>query len=264
MLYLRSLFFNILGYGILLFGCAFCSLIGLFVPQKAICSLWNDHLLIWSRRLLKLICGLEIEIRGSQYIQQGAAIYASKHQSAMETYYLTSYIKNATYIFKKELTHIPFFGWAVRFYGSVPVNRSGGSRAMKDMLAKAKQLLAQKRAIIIFPEGTRTHPGQTTEYKPGIAFLYQNTDAPVVPVALNTAFFWKKKSFLRYPGKVIIEFMEPMPRGLDKRTFMSELQGRIEKKCEELNKETLKNYPQARKVLDEYAQSDKQKQRKAG
>ncbi len=257
MLFIRSLIFNILCYSLILIGCIISSLIGFFFPRKAVYLLWNDYVLIAVRVLMKLICGLEIEIRGKQHILKGAAIYASKHQSAVETYLMTSYIKNATYIFKKELTHIPFFGWAVAFYGSVPVDRSGGSRAMKNMLAAAKKLLADGRAIIIFPEGTRTKPGKTTDYKPGAAFLYQNTDVPLIPVALNTAFFWEKRSFLRRPGKIIFEFMEPMPKGLDKREFMSELQNRIEAKCRELNEETIRNYPETKKILEKYQDEGK-------
>ncbi len=256
MIYLRSLIFNILAYSILLVGCAFTCVIGLFVPKRWIWVLWNDGLLVVSRNLLKLICGLEIEVRGRENIVKGGAIYASKHQSAMETYYLTSYLKNATFIFKKELTHVPFFGWAVKLYGSVPVDRSGGSRAMKDMLFHAKQLLAGGQSIIIFPEGTRTKPGQTLPYKPGVAFLYQNIDVPVIPVAVNTGLFWEKRSFLRHPGKIIFEFLPPMPQGLDKKAFLTELQQRIEKKCAALNEESARNYPQAKLILEKYSHSD--------
>ena len=73
--------------------------------------------------------------------------------------------------------------------------------------------------------------------------IAEQLKAPVIPVALNTGLFWAKNSFLRYPGKVIIEFMEPMPEIADKKEFMAELEKRIEGKCAELNAETLKNYP---------------------
>lgn len=250
MIFVRSLIFNILAYSIILFGCIVTCLVGFFVPKKWIWAWWNDGLLVISRKLLKFICGLEIEIRGKEHIENRVAIYASKHQSAMETYYLTSYIKKATYIFKKELTHIPFFGWAIWFYGSVPVNRKGGSAAMKEMLSHAKRLLKIGCSIIIFPEGTRTKPGAKTEYKSGVAFLYQNTDVDIIPVAINSGFFWRKNSFLRYPGKIIFEFLGPMPKGLDKKEFMVCLQKCIEDKCAELNAETLKNYPEAKKFFE--------------
>ena len=120
---------------------------------------------------------------------------------------------------------------------------------MKNMLKAAKNRVDDKRPIIIFPEGTRVKPGTINGYKPGLLFIAQNLNVPVIPVALNTGLFWQKNSFLRHPGKVIIEFMEPMPTDLDKKDFMAELQKRIENKCAELNAETIKNYPQAAKLL---------------
>lgn len=248
MIYVRSLIFNLIFYTTLLLGCMLTCIVGLF-SQKTEVIIWNDILLPFLRWCLKVICGLEIEVRGQEHITKHGVLYACKHQSAMETYFLTSYIKNGTFIFKKELSKIPFFGWAIHLYGSVPVDRAGGSRAMKKMLADTKELMDKDRSIIIFPEGTRTKPGTTTFYKPGIAFLYQNIKTEVVPVAVNTGLFWRKNSFLRHPGKVIIEFMPPLPHGLEKREFINTLQDTIEKKCAELNLETINNYPETKSMI---------------
>lgn len=247
MIYLRSILFNIVGYGILTIGCIFTSIVGVFSPQSTI-KIWNYGFIpafVWA---VKYIAGIEIEIRGRQYMLQEGVIYAGKHQSALETYCLTNFIKKGSMILKKELTYIPIFGWAQHFYGMIPVDRSAGSAAMKQMLRCAKERLQQERPIIIFPEGTRTKPGAEPQYKPGLILLYQNLNVPVVPVALNTGIFWPKKSFLRHPGKVVIEFMEPLPVGLDKHTFMNELQTRIENKCAELNAEAYAKNPKLKKV----------------
>lgn len=242
--FIRSLIFNILFYPTLLAFLIFTSIFGWVIPNKLLCSMWNDCFLPFLLKMLDIVCGLKFEIRGEEYIAKNGAVYASKHESAVETYFLSSIIKNdSTFIFKKELTYIPFFGWAVAAYGSIPVDRSGGGTALRKMLDVVKTFIKKKRSIIIFPEGTRTKIGKTTEYKPGVAFIYQNTDAPVIPVALNTGFFWQKRSFLRYPGKIIIEFMPPIEKKLDKRAFIERLKNTIEAKCTELNAETIKNYP---------------------
>ncbi len=86
-------------------------------------------------------------------------------------------------------------------------------------------------------------PGTTQKYKPGFLFMAQNLKLPVIPVALNTGMFWPRSSAKHLPGKVIIEFMEPMVPGSDKNAFIEELQAKIEAKCAELNEETVKNYP---------------------
>ncbi|MBQ9731692.1 MAG: 1-acyl-sn-glycerol-3-phosphate acyltransferase [Alphaproteobacteria bacterium] len=242
MLYLRSLLLNVVWYSLLALGCVVNSAVGVFSP-KATIKVWNYGFipaLVWC---LKNIGGIEVEIRGSQYLKQDGVIYAGKHESALETYILTNYIKKAAFILKKELTYIPIFGWAQYFYGMIPVDRSAGAVAMKNMLRHAKQRVDDGRPVFIFPEGTRKQPGQETSYKPGVALLYQHLELPVVPVATNTGLFWKKNSFLRYSGKVIFEFLEPIATGLDKKSFMTELENKIETKCKELNEETIKNYP---------------------
>ena len=250
MLYIRSLLFNILGYGVIVLGCITNSIIGCFNRKATIYS-WNYVFLPALEIVLRFVAGIKVEIRGAQYINQTAGIYAGKHESAIETYLLTKYLKRATYVMKKELTHIPVFGWAQAFYGIIPVDRSAGAAAMKNMLRHALKKTQEQRPIIIFPEGTRRKPGEKPAYKPGVALLYQHLNQPVIPIASNTGFFWAKNSFLRYPGKIIFEFLPPIEPGLDKQEFMEKLQNSIEEKCHDLNMETVKAFPKLKKMLVE-------------
>ena len=243
MLFFRSLMFNIVGYGTLATGCVITSIVGIF-SRKATVKMWSCCLLPFFIMALKYLAGIKIEVRGKEYIQSGAALYASKHESALETYILPTIVKGTAFVLKKELTYIPVFGWAQSFYGMIAVDRSAGGAAMKGMLKSAKKRIDEKRSVSIFPEGTRMRPGTKAPYKSGLLFLAQNLKAPVVPVALNTGLFWGKNTFLRYPGKVIIEFLEPMPDNLDKKDFMSLLEQRIETKCQELNAEAIKEFPE--------------------
>ena len=253
MIYIRSFVFNLLFFFTLAVGCVIGTIIGLF-SRKATMPFWNKFWMPMCCSLLK-ICGISIEIRGNEFIRQEGVIYAVKHQSALETYCLSSYITKAVFILKKELTYVPLFGWAQHLYGMIAVNRAAGGATLKKLLHDAKDRIEHGRPIIIFPEGTRTKPGKSTQYKPGLVFLYQNLNVPVVPVAVNTGLFWAKNSFLRYPGKVVIEFLPPLPLGMEKKDFMNELKKRIEDKCVELNKESTAQYPHAKMLLDQ-AQKD--------
>lgn len=248
MLFIRSLLFNIAGYGIIIAGCVVNSVLGLFSRQATIKS-WNYIFIPAVVGALRIFAGIKIEIRGQQYINQEAGIYAGKHESAVETYVLSNYLKRATFVMKKELTYIPVFGWAQSFYGMIPINRSAGSAAMKEMLRHAKNMIKNRRPIIIFPEGTRRKPGQEPAYKPGVALLYQHLNQPVTPIASNTGFFWAKSSFMRHSGKIIFEFLPPIEPGLSKQEFMQKLQNSLEQKCNELNIETIKEYPHLKKML---------------
>ena len=248
MLFIRSLIFNIFCYGIIAIGCITNSIVGLF-SRNATMKFWNYFFIPGIVLSLRYIAGIKIEIRGQEYINQTSGIYAGKHESAVETYVLSNYLKRATFVMKKELTYIPIFGWAQALYGMIPINRSAGSAAMKDMLRHAQAMNRDHRPIVIFPEGTRRRPGQPPVYKPGVALLYQHLALPVIPIASNTGFFWAKNSFFRYPGKIIFEFLPPIAPGLNKQQFMEKLQNSIEQKCHELYMETIREYPHLQKML---------------
>ena len=249
MLFIRSLLGNIWLYGCIVFGVVFSSIFGWFVPQGWVVSFWNKFILSSALWGLKIFNGISIEVRGREHINQAGAVYAVKHQSALDTYSMTPLITRGTMVLKKELMYIPIFGWAAWLYGLVSVDRGAGAKAMKKMLKDAKEKVADNRPIIIFPEGHRVKAGTCLKYKPGFLFLAQNLNLPVIPVALNTGMFWPRSCFTHLSGKVIIEFMEPMFPGKDKNAFIDDLQAKIEAKCKELNEETVRNYPDTKRNL---------------
>lgn len=233
-LILRSTVANLYFYPSLMLGFAIAISVGIFSRKKMI-SLWDKHLHpIIFKPMLKL-CGIEIEVRGKEYIKPGF-IFASKHESAFETYAYTGIIKNSVFVLKKELTYIPLFGWGQALYGMIPIDRGAGAKAMKGMLKEAKDRVKKGRNIIIFPEGTRCKHLQVKGYKSGIVFLAEGLDMPIVPVALNSDLCWSKASFIRRPGKVIFEFLPPMRVSdyKNKKEFMEALQDKIETTCQKI------------------------------
>ncbi|MBO6804808.1 MAG: 1-acyl-sn-glycerol-3-phosphate acyltransferase, partial [Thalassospira sp.] len=142
------------------------------------------------------------------------------------------------YILKKELTRIPLVGQFLILSGQIAVDRSAGSQALKDMIKGASKALEENRQVIIFPEGTRTPPGSNRPYHPGIFALYKAfPDTKVIPVALNSGMFWGRDSFMKYGGRVTMEFLPAMEPGLDRKTFMKEIKHRIDTRTRELEAE---------------------------
>jgi 1-acyl-sn-glycerol-3-phosphate acyltransferase len=129
---------------------------------------------------------------------------------------------------------IPIAGWFIDALGTVPVDRGGGARALKGMLRHARASVADGRSILIFPEGTRTAPGAERPYHPGVAALYADLGLPVVPIALNTGLYWRRRGFLKHAGTAIVAFLEPILPGLDRGAFMIELHDRIERASAQL------------------------------
>lgn len=178
--------------------------------------------------LLAMVAGVSHRVRGRDLIPDGAVIFASKHQSAWETFAFPALLGSPSLAIKKELLLIPFYGWYARHAGMIGVDRGGGARALRSLVRGARQSMEQGRSVIIFPEGTRVAPGQHRRYQPGIAALYKDLDRPVVPVAVNSGLFWGRRTFIKHPGVITMEFLDPIAPGLGRDEFMAELEGRIE------------------------------------
>jgi 1-acyl-sn-glycerol-3-phosphate acyltransferase len=106
------------------------------------------------------------------------------------------------------------------------------------MLREARERAADGREILLFPEGTRRAPGAPPDYKSGLALLYDGLNLPCVPLALNSGLFWPRRQLIRYPGTIIVEFLEPIPAGVPRATFKKTLEERIETACARLIEET--------------------------
>jgi 1-acyl-sn-glycerol-3-phosphate acyltransferase len=177
---------------------------------------------------LRLLAGITFEVRGRERVPAEPVIFAAKHQSAWDTMFFLWLHPDTAYVMKAELARIPLWGWYARRCRHVLVDRKGGLSSMREMIRVSRAILAEGRSIVIFPEGTRTAPGTTGAYHPGIAALYAQAGAKVVPVALNSGLFWPRRSFRKRPGTILVEFQEAIPEGLDRKAFMEELERRIE------------------------------------
>jgi len=222
----RSVIFNALFYLNLLLH-FIAAVPTLVLPRRAILKVAT----FWGRTnlwLLRVICDIKFEYRGVENITPGPLLVASKHQSLWETFALLPLFDDPAFILKRELLWIPFFGWYAWKAGMIPVNRGKRSQALADMTVCGLEELARGRQIVIFPEGTRRAPGAEPNYKYGIVHLYAETATTCLPIALNSGLFWPRRSFLRYPGTIMVEVLEPIAPGLDKKTFAEQLTQEIE------------------------------------
>jgi 1-acyl-sn-glycerol-3-phosphate acyltransferase len=223
---LRSLLFNLVFYvWMAILGTV--SLPVLLLPRRfawAVGRLYVRQMMV----LLRNLVGLDYRVIGAAHLPHGAAIVAMKHQSAWETLILPLLFADPAVVLKRELLLLPFFGWWQMKLGMIAVDRGAGARALKQIVAQARDRLAQGRTIVIFPQGTRTPPGARRPYQPGLAALYLQLGVPVVPVALNSGLFWRRRSCLRLPGTMTIEFLPPIAPGLARAAFEAALEQAIE------------------------------------
>lgn len=234
MVFLRSLAFNFAFYAVtvaqMIFFLPYYFLLRSRRRAWAVPKFWARSML-WLQRV---IAGTSCEITGVENLPAGAYILAPKHQSFWDTFAFVPYIRDATYILKRELMWIPLFGWYMAKMDMIPIDRGSPLKALRQVVAEAKERMKEERQLIIYPEGTRRPPGAPPDYKQGIVEIYARLGVPVVPVAHVAGLFWPRRRFLRYPGVIRARFLPPIPPGLPKAVFFERLVSETEAACDAL------------------------------
>ena len=185
----------------------------------------------WSRLItfgLRVLGGVNTEVRGLEHLPAGRALIAAKHQSLFDFIGPFDFLPDACFVLKRELLSFPLFGWQAARAGMIGIDREGHAKALKALLRAARERLLQPRQIVIFPEGTRRRPGEAPDYKPGIAALYRELGLPCIPVATNSGVHLNAQGILRRGGTIVFEFLPPIPPGLKRAEFMAALEQSIE------------------------------------
>ncbi len=199
----------------------------LLFPRKAMI----EAVRFWAKVIvfgLRWLGGVRTEVRGLEHLPQGEALIAAKHQSLYDFIGPFAFLPDASFVLKRELLSVPFFGWHANKAGMIAVDRHGHAKALKEMVRSARERVAEHRQILIFPEGTRKAPGAPPDYKPGVAALYRDLALPCTPVATNSGVHLNAQGILRRPGTIVFDFLPPIPAGLKRAEFMERLEQSIE------------------------------------
>ena len=196
----------------------------------------------WAIDGARIILNIQVRVSGMENLPDGAtspAILLVKHQSTLETFLLPTLMPHPlAYVFKKELLHVPFFGWAMGRLDMIHIDRSQRARAFNRVVAQGKDLLAQGIWIIMFPEGTRIPRGQKGVYKSGGTRLAIETGAPVIPIAVSSAKCWPRRAFVKHPGVVDVSIGRPIAsQGRQADELMREVEAWIEAEMRRLDPE---------------------------
>ncbi len=185
----------------------------------------------WAKSILfgvRLLCGITVEFRGLEHRPTGAALVAGKHMSMLDTIAPFVVLDQPAYVLKQSLMYLPFFGWYAWRTKMVAIKREDAAKALRGMARDCAARLKEGRQILIFPEGTRSDPGDDPDYKPGVAALYRDLDVPCHLLATNSGQFWPGHGVDRRPGTVVFEFLPPIPAGLKRPELMREMKSRLE------------------------------------
>ena len=164
-----------------------------FVTNYCRLSLWAGD----------FFCGMKVVVEGEENLPETASVLMIKHSSALETYGHVPFFPRSTWVIKREILWIPFFGWALQLiFRPIAINRGSGARAVKQVIQQGKQKLADGIWVSVFPEGTRMAPGETRKYGISGAALAKEAGVMIVPVAHNAVDLWQRRELTKRPGTV--------------------------------------------------------------
>lgn len=201
-----------------------------FLPKSVrhrVIVFWCYLAVMW----LRVTCGVRYKVIGGDLIRSdlGARVFLSKHQSTWETFMLQVLLFPSATILKKELLKIPIFGWGLSFLQPIPIDRSNPREALKMVKQGGLARLNSGINLLLFPEGTRTLPGERVKYARSGADIAIAAGVDVIPIAVNAGHCWPSKTFVKTPGLIHIVVGEPISsKGKTSRDLIAEVETWIE------------------------------------
>jgi len=140
----------------------------------------------------------------------GPFVLISNHQSYLDPMLCGIPLKRrVSFLARDTLFNHWFFGWMISSVGTIPVKLGEGDISA---IRKAIDILKQGRGICLFPEGTRSHDGKITPFKPGFGLLCRRGGAAIVPVVIDGAFeCWPRYKKLFSHGPIVVSYGKAIP-----------------------------------------------------
>ena len=232
---LRNLIFNTIFFS----GIIFISIIflpTLFLPQKTV-LLGGKLMGHWASFCLRIILLVKIKIVGKENIIENKKFFiAASHQSMFETFYLQTIFNSPIFILKKELIHIPVFGWFLKKIGSISINRNKVTKENINFFDDIRETIKNTtRPLIIFPQGTRLKPEERLPFKKGASRIYEELKISCQPVAINSGYVWPKKGLKASNKQITISILPLIDYGISKNEFISTLEKKIYSELDRIN-----------------------------
>ena len=173
---------------------------------RLIIGCWTAFCLAW----LRWTCGIRHRVQGLDNIPAEPCIVLARHESTWETLFLQQVFQPQATLIKRELLHIPFFGWAFRTLRPIAIDRSQQRKALRTLISEGRARLEDGIWVVLFPEGTRMPPGQAGRFQPGGAALAAATGAPILLVVHNAGSYWPAHAFHKHPGCIDVVIGTPI------------------------------------------------------
>jgi len=146
--------------------------------------------LFWLYCIGKVIVGAffrlfaRLQVKGKENVpRQGALMVVSNHLNFNDPPLLGAILgRQVVFMAKEELFRSRFLAYFLGSLGSFPVHRG---RLDRKAIRQSARVLAEGRALVMFPEATRSKNAQLQSAFPGSALIASRQAVPILPVGIS-------------------------------------------------------------------------------
>lgn len=231
---MRSLIFNVLFYALTAVFAVMCVVLSFLPTRKPIMYGLSAYTktMMW---MMKRVAGINISVHGRENVpEEGAVIIAAKHQSYGDGFVMFSQFFDLSFVTGDHMEKFMLLKRILNKAGAVVIDSCGGSDVRDNLQKRADVIRREGRRLLIYPEGHLSQVGTQHRYRKGVYFMYRDFGCPVVPVATNLGQRWNQNDWTKHMGDARVEFLKPIPPGLEKDEFMQRLESAIETRSQAL------------------------------
>lgn len=237
-MWVRSSLYFVAYWAITVFFALVCTALALIPGRKLLA--WGIQMYGSTQLLAMRVCaGIHVDVRGRDRLPAEPVVFGAKHHSWGDGFVMVSQIAQISFVAGDHLYRFPLVGRILKKLGAIVLSNHGGEEARARLEEGMQSLKTDGRDVLIYPEGHLAAPGEKHRYRTGVWRLYQALNRPCTPVATNLGLAWNCQSFVKRPGRVVVEFLEPIEAGMDKDEFMARLEAVVEARTNALIAEGL-------------------------
>ncbi len=168
---------------------------------------------LFTQRFARLLSGMLFGLRafGRENVpDEGPVLLLSNHQSYLDPIFCTVTLpREVDFVARDSLFKNRLFGAYIRSLSAFPVQRDQADvRAIKEIINRLKA----GRAVILFPEGTRSADGRIEPIKGGFELIARRSGALTIPVVVDGAFeVWPRQQSLPNTGRIYVSYGKGIP-----------------------------------------------------
>ncbi len=180
----------------------------LMIPLVTLFPKYKGVIMHKLNRVILFLMGVKLKTFGKR--DEKANLFLMNHQGIMDIIALEA-IENTHFrwVAKKELFETPWFGYLLKNGDMISVDRENKAGLIKLLKDAKESIEVKKRAVAIFPEGTRSSTQELLPFKPGAKLVASKLKMRVQPIVITgSKYALNEHNKTGHSGTIYIHYLD--------------------------------------------------------